>query len=232
MNELPVPVPTALVAAIVRGARQGHLIAARTHNNDELWDEATFGVNRYRLSVNWIMQEADGIARVTAQSDKGGGKHLCCNGLRHSFHNGGTNANWDPNTYDFDRSDARRTMATNNGQLSMLDDLAGEAEQLDLARVRELDVLFVGNAMSGCEMIYLGAPVDSDIGPRWGWITVLWSAAGDHEAAGPDATGSGTSSRHPVGPAGGYEGFRSMPEEDVPPLTVRPTVRPAEQSGS
>lgn len=102
MNELPVPVPAALVAAIVRGARQGHLIAARTHNDDELWDEGTFGVNRYRLSVNWIMQEADGIAGVTAQSDKGGGKHLCCNGLRHSFHNGGTNAKWDPNTYDFD----------------------------------------------------------------------------------------------------------------------------------
>lgn len=114
----------------------------------------------------------------------------------------------------------------------MLDDLAGEPEQLDLARVRELDVLFVGNAMSGCEVVYLGAPVDSDIGPRWGWVTVLWSAAGDDEAAGPEATGSGTSPAHPVGPAGGYEGFRSMPEEDVPPLTVKPTVRPAEESGS
>ncbi|AXV05788.1 hypothetical protein DVS28_a1087 [Euzebya pacifica] len=182
------------------------------------------------MSVNWIMQEAAGLAGVTPQSGMGGSKHLCCNGLRFSFHNGGMNAKWDPDTYDFDRG-ARGAMADSNGQLSMLADLAGDAAMVDMARVRELDVVLVGNQMAGCEVVYLGAPVDSDIGRRWGWITMLWTI-GDEGLAGWGETEGGAPPRGPVDPSGGYDGFRAMPVDDVPPLTVKPTVRPAEGSGA
>ena len=230
MDDMPFEISRELIDAIVRGARRGHEIAARTHNEDELWDEMTLGVNRHRLSLNWIMHEASGLEGVAPSSAKGGSKHLSYRGRRFSFHNGGTHANWDPNTYDFDRG-ARGTMADSNGQQSMLAALAVEPSESDLDGVRELDVVMVGNAMAGCEIIYLGAPMDSEVGRRWGWITTLWAASGG-DGEGGLGHGEADDSGGPTGPTGGYDGFRSMPEDDVPPLTVKPAAQPAKESES
>ena len=195
---LPVQLPPALLDAVVRGARYGHDIAARAHIEEEGWDATTFGVNRYRLSWHWIGKFAAEVADVgVTYPDQ-------CLRLRWDrfelgFYNGGSGADWDVHSFDFEAT-ARRA------EVGVLNQPSLPGLEPEPADLQHLLVVYAGNPSQACEAVYVGAPITD---PRtghtsWAWIEPIWQ----FDPSQPD-TG-----RHR---AGAFADFRDL---DVPDLDV------------
>ncbi len=165
---IPVELPPALLDAVVRGARYGHEIAARSHVEEEGWDATTFGVNRYRLSWHWIANFAADVEGVeVTYPDQ-------CLRLRWDrfelgFYNGGSGADWDVRSFDF-AATARRA------EVGILNQLSLPGMELAPADLQHLLVVYAGNPSQACEAVYIGAPIaDPATGhTTWAWIEPIW----------------------------------------------------------
>lgn len=179
---LPVPLPPALLDAVVRGVLHGHEIAARSHLEEEGWDATTFGVNRYRLSWHWIGIYASEVPGVdVTYPDQ-------CLRLRWDrfelgFYNGGSGLDWDVSGFDFSAT-ARRA------EIGILNQPSLPGLELAPADLQHLLVVYAGSPSQACEAVYLGAPITNPATGHtsWAWIERLWHfdptqpGAGRHDA--------------------------------------------------
>lgn len=165
---LPVQLPPVLLEAVVKGARYGHDIAARSHVEEEGWDTTTFGVNRYRLSWHWIGLFAADIPGVgVTYPDQ-------CLRLRWDrfelgFYNGGSGVDWDIRAFDF-AATARRA------EVGVLNQPSLPGLEVAPADLQHLLVVYAGSPTNGCEAIYIGAPIadPSSRQTSWAWVEPIW----------------------------------------------------------
>lgn len=207
---LPVQLPLALLDAVVRGARYGHEIAARSHVEEEGWDATTFGVNRYRLSWHWIGVYAAEVPGVdVTYPDQ-------CLRLRWDrfelgFYNGGSGAEWDVRTFNFGAT-ARRA------EVGVLNQPSLPGMELQPADLQHMLVTYAASTSLGCEAVYLGAPItDPATGyTTWAWIEPIWQFDPSQPGIGQHDTGA-------------YAGFRDL---DVPDLDVDLRDESTSETGS
>lgn len=207
---LPVPLPPALLDAVVNGAPYGHDIAARSHVDEEGWDATTFGVNRYRLSWHWIGTFAAEVPEVdVTYPDQ-------CLRLRWDrfelgFYNGGSGADWDVHSFDF-AATARRA------EVGILNQPTLPGMETAPADLQHLLTVYAGSPSVGCEAVYVGAPIaDPRTGhTSWAWIEQIWRFD-------PNQPGIGQ------GHAGRFAGFRDL---GVPDLDVDLRDHSASETGS
>lgn len=207
---LPVQLPPALLDAVVRGARYGHDIAARSHVEEEGWDATTFGVNRYRLSWRWIgtfAAEVPGVG-VTYPDQC---LRLRWDRFELGFYNGGSGADWDVRTFDFGAT-ARRA------EVGILNQPSFPGLELEPADLQHLLVVYAGSPSNGCEAVYIGAPIaDPRTGhTSWAWIEPIWRFDPSQPGIGRRDTGT-------------YASFRDL---DVPDLDVNLRDHGASETGS
>ena len=192
---LPVILSESLLNAIVAGARRGHDIVARSHNEEEGFDASTFGFNRYRLSWFWIAEMLKDVpdAMITYPDQS---MHVRWGRFDIGFYNGGSGADWDPAAFDFSAT-ARRAQA---GVLNQMSFPGMEPEPGELV---QLLVTYSANPTNGCEAVHIGAPItDPTTGQTsWAWIEPIWLHAGPPR---PDRARTGT-----------YEGFRDLEVADL-----------------
>lgn len=207
---LPVQLPDVLLEAVVKGARYGHDIAARSHVEEEGWDATTFGVNRYRLSWYWISTftaEVPGVD-VTYPDQC---LRLRWDRFELGFYNGGSGADWDVRSFDF-AATARRA------EVGVLNQPTLPGMEPAPADLQHLLVVYAGSPSNGCEAVYVGAPIaDPRTGhTSWAWIEPIWRFD-------PSQPGSGQRD------TGAYAGFRDL---DVPDLDVDLRSQSTSETGS
>src|ERR1041385_7100555 len=96
---LPVELRPQVLSAILAGLRIGHREAARTHEPDLGFDGFTYGTIAWRVSTRWIIDEIGLVPDATAR-EISNSLRIFADGFVISVYAGGSDLNWDPDTFD------------------------------------------------------------------------------------------------------------------------------------
>ena len=166
---VPLDLPGGFVECVVSAAREAHDVEVRNHNPNEGSDGQTFGTGRWRRTwfyvprrlhdagyeVEWVNNVPRAVIANTA----------------FTFYNGGLGGAWDPEGFDFAKSERRHLRTIRNelglgfapGTLGIDEPSAAEAV--------EAVFFFAATVDRGLEAAYLGVPVTQR---RWEWLRRVW----------------------------------------------------------
>jgi hypothetical protein len=169
---LPIEIRQEVLDALIAGLRVGHRVATDNHKPDLGFDGFTYGTTAWRLSTRWIIHEISLLPNASAREITNS-LRVFADGFIISVYAGGSDLNWDLDTFDFDRgTPTKRAIPRRNAlnlQLSF-DDLEDPILQTPEA-LDELTVVHCGNPQDELAAVYVGAAIfDEEFGrSRWAW---------------------------------------------------------------